>query len=284
MFATADVIAGGRVGNPAGEAEGDGVGVCARTGVASAKRTHAVAATTRGFTLPERPIMNAEFPPARLAASVILVRTQAAGFSVLMLRRSPRSPFAPGAFVFPGGTLDPADYEGPAPRGWDRDRIEREFRAAADAVLPSDQPAVSESDAYALVRAAVREVAEEANVVVDAEALHLFSHWITPAEEPRRYNTHFFVTSAPHEQQGEADAFETHDAFWVAPADALARYARGELHLLFPTIKHLELMSAFDSAGGLLDFARTKNIVTIMPAELANRGTYAIPESLEGTW
>jgi len=116
----------------------------------------------------------------------------------------------------------------------------------------------------------------------DARALRLFSHWITPPSEPRRYNTHFFFAEAPPDQVALADTFETHDGLWIAPQEALARFRRGELHLVYPTIKHLERLVAFDSVDAALEFARTKPIVTIMPKDSGD--DFQIPPGLEGAW
>src|SRR5271156_5427881 len=89
--------------------------------------------------------------PMRLAATVMLVRDRpVGGIEVLMVRRSARSPFVPDAFVFPGGTVDIADYEHP-PAGWSPERIAREFRAQVPAELPADVPPISPRDASALV-------------------------------------------------------------------------------------------------------------------------------------
>lgn len=189
----------------------------------------------------------------------------------------------PGAFVFPGGAVDNVDYErGPA-AGWDDARIAAEFRASIPRELAVDQPAIGARDAHALVRAAVRELAEEASVNVDSAALQLFSHWITPASEPRRYDTHFFIAEAPLGTLGTADSVETHDPQWLAPWAALEAHRRGEMLLVFPTIKHLERLAAFDSVDALLAFAREKPIVTIMPDRGPTEGV-ALPQGLEGRW
>ena len=50
---------------------------------------------------------------------------------------------------------------------------------------------------------------------------------------------------APADQAALADALETHDGIWISPADALGRRARAALHLVYPTIKHLERLNAF---------------------------------------
>jgi 8-oxo-dGTP pyrophosphatase MutT (NUDIX family) len=262
----------------------------------------------------------------RLAATVILVRPR---FEVYLTRRSTRSAFAPNAFVFPGGTTEPQDA---LPSAQDRTlglepaRLAREFRAEIARDLRSSEPPVGSDAGRALLVAALRELFEEAGVLLartatmlpvdassldwqqlaterarlrggeltftqflekhdwfaDARALRLFSHWITPRSEPRRYNTHFFLAAAPPDQVALADAFETHDGLWIAPSEALARFRRGELHLVYPTIKHLERLSAFDSVDAALDFAGKKPIVTMMPRD--SGVDFQIPPGLEGVW
>ncbi len=247
------------------------------------ERTAATAATTRDFIVTKRTSEAARFPTVRLAASVMLMRPAPEGPQVLMLRRSAESPFMPGAFVFPGGAVDSADYKGDAAPGWDDNRVTGEFRARVPAELTTDQPSVSVRDAHALIRAAVREVAEEAGLTVDADGLTLFSHWITPPTERRRYDTHFFLSKAPSGQPAAADAIETHDERWLAPRVALELHGRGELYLVYPTIKHLEQLAAFDSIDALLAFARSKSILTIMPTSSPDEG-FVLPRTLEGRW
>jgi len=165
-----------------------------------------------------------------------------------MARRSPRSGFAPDAYVFPGGTVDPQDGAMPV----------------------------------ALRNAAVRELFEEAGVRLRPDALTPFSHWITPPSEPRRYDTHFFFAQAPADQIARADAFETHDGIWISPAQALERYRNQKLHLVYPTIKHLERLVAFTSVDEIADFARTKAIHTICPDDSGD--SFEIPAELENAW
>lgn len=116
----------------------------------------------------------------------------------------------------------------------------------------------------------------------DAGALTLFSHWITPPSEPRRYNTHFFFAAAPADQAALADAYEMHDGIWIGPTQALEQYGNGTLHLVYPTIKHLERLANFNSIEAALAYAKSKPIVTIMPADAGE--DFAIPPPLEGAW
>lgn len=217
----------------------------------------------------------------RLAATVMLVRDSGRGMEVLMVRRSSRSAFAPDAFVFPGGTVDPEDYAA-QPNGW-AERLAAEFRARAPEALPTTEEPVGDADAAALIAAAVRELREEAAVAIEPERLVLFSHWITPPTEPRRYNTHFFLAPGDDAATVTADAFETHDAQWISPSIALERYARGDMHLVYPTIKHLERLAAFGGAADALAFARNKPILTIMPDRAPSEG-FVMPAELEDEW
>jgi 8-oxo-dGTP pyrophosphatase MutT (NUDIX family) len=260
----------------------------------------------------------------RLAATVILARSP---LEVYLTRRSARSAFAPDAFVFPGGTVEAQDSTPEAQArtiGLEPDRLRQEFRASISPALGSSEPAVAPDAARSLLVAALRELFEEAGVLLacdrsqqpvaaadceqlpaervavregkltfadfltvhdwyaDALTLTLFSHWITPPSEPRRYNTHFFFAVAPANQAARADAYETHDGIWIAPSRALELYQKGALHLVYPTIKHLERLCQFALVDDALRYARTKPVLTIMPS--AGAGDFAIPAALENVW
>ncbi|HZH24253.1 MAG TPA: NUDIX hydrolase [Solirubrobacteraceae bacterium] len=168
----------------------------------------------------------------RPAASVIVLRGGDDALDVLLLRRNPATRFMGGAWVFPGGALDPGDGRG-----------EAAYRAAA-----------------------VREVEEEAGLrLPDPAALVKFSRWITPPQYLIRFDTHFFLAAAPPDQEARADGHEMVDLAWHAPAAALAAYRRDELELVFPTLKQLEQLSAFDSVTALLDWATGREIETVEP-------------------
>jgi recombination protein RecT len=223
--------------------------------------------------------VNPAEPEIRDAATVIVGRDAADGPLVFMVRRSAKAAFLPDLYVFPGGRVDEAD------------------RADAGELLTGSAGAVD--PVYALT--AARETFEEVGllfadraihgpdlvearrallagettfgallralgVAVDASRLRYFSNWITPkGEYARRFDTRFFVARAPQDQVAEADAFEVTDGRWLRPRDALAAHERGEIGLIFPTIKHLERIAPFPTVDALLEFARTKPIVTVAP-------------------
>ncbi len=174
-------------------------------------------------------------PPTapRQAACVILVQDGAQGLEVLLVRRSPAQRFMAGYWVFPGGAVDAAEGEG-----------DGAHRAAA-----------------------VRELHEEAGVAgVQPGELVKYSRWITPELIRIRFDTHFFLAPAPAGAQPAADGVECVDVRWSAPAAALQAHARGELPLVFPTVRHLEELAAFPGAQALLAHARASTAIhPVMP-------------------
>jgi 8-oxo-dGTP pyrophosphatase MutT (NUDIX family) len=210
--------------------------------------------------------------PIRPAATVMLVRDAPDGpdgIEVFMMRRTGRAAFGAGMYVFPGGRVDGGDAD---------DGAERFCRGLDDAAA-SEQLGVDEGGlAYWL--AAVRECFEEAGVllaerrdggplelrnddrhavhdgtlslaelcarddlVLDLSEVHYVDHWITPkGEGTRRFDTRFFLTEAPLDQEPLHDDKETVDSEWVRPADALRRVEAGELMMMPPTIANLRFL------------------------------------------
>jgi 8-oxo-dGTP pyrophosphatase MutT (NUDIX family) len=185
----------------------------------------------------DRPAMGEELNPGeptkpRQAASVILLRGGAERLEVLLVERNPAQRFMGGAWVFPGGAVDAGEGGGDA----------------------------------AHRRAGVREVAEEAGVELpDPDALVKFSRWITPPEVKIRFDTHFFLAELPAGAEALPDGAETVDARWFAPRAALEAYAREELTLVFPTIKHLQQLDGFASARELIEWAQGREVEPVEP-------------------
>ena len=173
-----------------------------------------------------------EETPPRQAATVIVLRGGGEALEVLLVKRTPHARFMGGVWVFPGGAVDAGEGEGDAAH-----RI-----------------------------AAVRELQEEAGIVVDDPgALVKFSRWITPAEVVVRFDTHFFLAPLPDGQQATIDGDEIVDQGWFTPSGALAARERGEIELVFPTIKHLEQLAGFASADAVLDYARGRHVGPVQP-------------------
>jgi 8-oxo-dGTP pyrophosphatase MutT (NUDIX family) len=181
---------------------------------------------------PEQELNLGERTEPRPAGTVILLRGGDTGLEVLLVRRNPSARFMGGAWVFPGGAVDRNEGHG-----------ERALRSAA-----------------------IRELEEEASITIaDAGQLVPFSRWITPAEVKIRFDTWFYLAPLPAGAEARPDGSEVVDARWYEPAAALEARHRGELFLVFPTIKHLEQLSAFGSAEELLAHARGREVHPVQP-------------------
>jgi 8-oxo-dGTP pyrophosphatase MutT (NUDIX family) len=172
----------------------------------------------------------------RQAASVILLRDGAHGpLELLLVKRTPKARFMGGVWVFPGGAVDAHEGDG-----------DEAHRAAA-----------------------VRELYEEAAIELESpQALVKFSRWITPAQVQIRFDTHFFLARLPRGQEPLVDGEEIVELGWFAPDAALEAHRDGSIALVFPTIKHLEQLSAFQSVGELLDHARERDVQPVEPKVL----------------
>jgi 8-oxo-dGTP pyrophosphatase MutT (NUDIX family) len=231
-----------------------------------------------GYGGSSRREMSLDSAPDMMAPSAI-----GGGIEVLMLRRTAAMKFAPGAYVFPGGSVDPADYgaevgwQGPSPA---------EFGARLGA---------SAEVARALVCAAVRETFEESGVLLagapdggplaapsgaswDADRLALgagaltlaellrrrglvlradllvpWSRWITPEGEPRRFDARFFAAALPPGQEIVVGEAEADHVAWLSPAAAISAARAGEIALLPPTATTLnDFASAPGGLAGIL--------------------------------
>lgn len=231
---------------------------------------------------------------------------------VLMLRRSLRSSFVGGAYVFPGGSLEPADASDDVLVRC-RGRGEAEARAllgvatgglaywvaavrecfeeaglllaggpgssvTADGLLSFADEAtgarfVDHRRALNAHELTFLELCDREDLSLLTDRLHYFAHWITPVGLPRRFDTRFFVAAAPQEQEARHDANETIAAIWITPHDALRRHRAGEIELIFPTIRNLEAIGRFATSAELLAAARhAEHVPLVEPRVVVDGG------------
>ena len=229
-------------------------------------------------------------PPLRQASTVILARENNNTVEVYLLRRSTKSGFMGGLYVFPGGVVDPEDL-------------------GIDAWAPNIDMApeqlgehlgggtLSNEDALGFGIAAIRETLEEAGVliascedktledmdriasyrlnahlpkswfrtrmmnenwIVSLSSLGRWSHWVTPELMKKRFDTRFFIVPMPGNQTCAPDCLETDHGIWLSPAAALEQNLDAKTPLSPPTVVTLTQLSGFTSLDSIRHEIQTR--------------------------
>jgi 8-oxo-dGTP pyrophosphatase MutT (NUDIX family) len=223
----------------------------------------------------------------RHASTVVLLRDSPDGPEAYLLRRVKGMAFAGGMHVFPGGSVDPADAEasiawaGP-PAGqwatWFRADVPlaralvcaavRETFEECGVLLagPSEGELLADvsSDEWEAEREALEareqslsELLARRGLVLRADLLRPFAHWITPEVEPKRFDTRFFLAELPAGQVCRHVGSEADERLWVRVRDALDQ----GLTLMPPTHSALQDLAPFDDVRSALDADRQVTLV-----------------------
>ena len=200
----------------------------------------------------------------RPAATVLLLRDAVTadgtpqGIEVLMTRRSATASFAPGAYVFPGGGIDPADFQAHDAAARRPIQSDLHLTQAIAAIRESfeelgvllarrrDGRPAGREDIAALDRhAPFAAQCRARGLTLCADQVYVLAHWITDRDLPRRFDVPFLIARMPEGQTPVADEAEQFEPVWVRPADALARHRAGNFFMIFPTIRTLERLAPF---------------------------------------
>ncbi len=165
---------------------------------------------------------------------MIVLRDMPDGLEVLLVQRAGELAFHGGAWVFPGGRVEPEDARG------------------GDELL-------------AARLACVREAREEAGLALTPEELVPFSHWTTPEGRPRRFSTWFFLAHVDPAFDVVVDGGEIRAHRWLPPESALALRAQGELDLPPPTFVSLSALAAYARAADALALSRAQQAPVFVP-------------------
>jgi 8-oxo-dGTP pyrophosphatase MutT (NUDIX family) len=192
---------------------------------------------------------------SRPASTILLLRDGTAGeIEVFMMVRHYEIDFNSGALVFPGGSVDATDKEIIArpelySGGEGLDAADLSFRIAAvretfeesGILLARPQGSTALVDAKRATeieaghRAALCEskttfpkVLADNKLSLALDELVPYAHWITPEGMPKRFDTWFFLASAPPAQLGAHDGKESTDSIWLSPREALAGGESGD--------------------------------------------------------
>jgi 8-oxo-dGTP pyrophosphatase MutT (NUDIX family) len=225
----------------------------------------------------------------RPAATVMLLRQAPNDVEVLAIRRHEKLAFMGGMWVFPGGSVSPADASAAAFA-----RIPAASQTGCARLATLQGEAMDERECLALAVAACRETFEETGVLLASDAagehcasglaarlqerrraiatqsesfadmlrdedlflrverLVYWAHWITPSIVPRRFDTRFFLAPVPSDQRAVIDTTETVDHAWMSPAALIAAAQAGAMPVSHPTLYNLmELDASLQQHGSL---------------------------------
>jgi 8-oxo-dGTP pyrophosphatase MutT (NUDIX family) len=253
----------------------------------------------------------------RDAATVILVRPGpgADGIEVFLLQRTRALDFAPGACVFPGGSVDEGDADpaiaeaawvGPTPADLARQlgipaqrasalvgaAVRETFEESgvllaepAPGELPPDSADLAE-DQRALLGGSLGlgELLRRRRLVLRADLLTAWTRWITPEVAPRRFDTWFFAAALPPGQLASlavAGTGESDSGSWWRPSAALEAARAGSITVLPPTAVTLAELTAYPDVVSIL--AERRTITPLMSRVVVEDGQswLALPQAVE---
>jgi len=221
----------------------------------------------------------------RIASTVLLLRDGASGLEIFMVQRNRAIEFASGALVFPGGSIDPNDYEiaetlasnlpnelaairvAGVRETFEESGILLARMKGSDALVSATMAAKAGPLRAAVDKGEIKfsTILNENNLVPAIDLLVPFAHWITPVNMPKRFDTHFLLAHAPKDHVGRHDGHESVDSIWLTPRAALDGAESGRFTLPFPTIRNLIKLDTLKTAQAAMDFARATPVVTVMP-------------------
>ncbi len=229
-------------------------------------------------------------PSLRDATTVILLRERET-LETYLMRRASTMAFAAGMHVFPGGRVDEVDLAQDLPwvnRTIDSDRMTASIALArglivcavrelfeetgvllavdADGNTPREDSAW-ENDRLAIngSSGALGPILRRRGLSLDPELLPLWTHWVTPEIESRRYDVRFFVAAVPPGQQARDVSGEADHVRWMPPADALTAYGQGSLPMLPPTVATLADLTGMPDIKGVMAAAALRDVRPLMP-------------------
>lgn len=237
------------------------------------------------------------------STSVILAKRSTKSsfnYKLLLLKRSAKARFFPGAHVFAGGILEDSDLQ---------ERWKQWMPPSLEAQHVKREEGTNPAPEWAFRVNGIREVFEESNILLvdrklssdsvqslrqwrskiqedtgrfyemfdslqvrpHLEGLFPWAHWITPVSLQYRYNTLFYLAEWNSELTGTTplqDNKETTALDWLSPGEALAEYEKGTILLSPPTWYLLSHLMRWRDLDQLLQVARRKRWDSIQP-ELA---------------
>jgi 8-oxo-dGTP pyrophosphatase MutT (NUDIX family) len=190
--------------------------------------------------------------------------------------------FAAGMHVYPGGAVDPRDRDaavhwvGPPPAAW-AEAFSCDPELAAELVCAAVRETFEESgvllaahqdgtpvtdttgedwerDRHALIdgELALSDFLTRRSLVVRADLLRPWAHWITPEWQPRRFDTRFFLAALPAGQRTRDVGGEADRVTWLPVAEAFEAFRAGSLTMMNATAATLRDLSAHQNVASAM--------------------------------
>lgn len=226
-------------------------------------------------------INHADSPDGIPAATVVIFRkgAETGPPEILMTIRSREMVFAGGMAVFPGGRVDPADFELGAMIGGPLDPEEaahqiavvRETLEETGLVIglsgDIDAERARAARRYLMQTGDLASVLDHFDWSLDLDQLTPFARWYPKNERiPRVYDTRFYIADlGTGAVEIEADLSENTHLFWTTAQGALDAAERGDIKVIFPTRRNLERLALFDDFAAAKEQADRIPVRTISP-------------------
>ncbi len=230
------------------------------------------------------------------AATILMLRDGPTGLEVFMVVRHHQIDFASGALVFPGGKVAEGDDEvrdrcigasdddvqmtlqvGAIREAFEECGILLAREADSDELVSASRLSSLESYREPLANGelTIGEFLEKENLTLACDLLHHYAHWITPEMMPKRFDTHFYLASAPADHVAIHDGYESVDSVWISPTSAIEGADSGKYTIIFPTRLNIEMLAESDSVSSAIQMADDREIVSVLPwTEKRDDGNY----------
>ncbi|WND02392.1 NUDIX domain-containing protein [Temperatibacter marinus] len=205
------------------------------------------------------------------SASILLIRDGLRGLEVMMMKRAETMRFAPGVYVFPGGKVDEGDHRSYFWRKYISPEAQFDDLALRIAVLRElyEEAGILYTEGQCTrhigARSSLSSALAYAQDYLAVEQLIPFSHWITPIQAGRRFDTLFYLAPLYREEEGVEDGSEMIAKRWVRPKELLKNWRKGDIPIMFPTRLNLERLSKASSVAEALKQAPHHPVMPILP-------------------
>ena len=238
-------------------------------------------------------------PPApKPAATILLLRDGKPNLEVFMVVRHHQIDFASGALVFPGGKADPQDFAEaliPFLSGHSDDSDQRAAQVSAireafeecgillarelgsQEIISGERLATLQTFREPMNKGelSLLDFLQQQQLQLACDELTHFAHWITPPMMPKRFDTHFYLATAPADHIALHDGYESVDSVWIEPMEAVQEANSGKRTIIFPTLRNLEKLAEAKTVDEALRNANNSTIVPVLPwTEKRDDGNY----------